>query len=401
LSCPRCREALASGQEQCPACGAIVAPRVDGALAPDPHADTPPSRGRGEPLRELPGSRKRERTWKDEVRERVRERRRSRQGEPELPLFRDVEEPPASVEPSGTRPDEPPPDAIATGGPSELGDDVPVVADDLPLRPFEADLAESLVEPAAPMERDEAPHDEAPFFEPEPADLARGPDLLRAPQETVRGKADHLREPADLLRQPAEPGRDLADLARGPETERVVARQPSQRAPRVEPEVDDAEPEVEDEPTWTLDEPTARASEPRPLERPAAWHERLGAAVVDLGVLLLLWGVVVYFTGRAARVPVAGLRPSFGYLAAYLAFLGLAYAAYFTGATGQTLGKLLSGLRVVDTAGQPPGYLRAFVRAALGSAGTLLLLVGVLPIFFDPARRALHDRLFKTRVVRS
>jgi predicted glycogen debranching enzyme len=89
------------------------------------------------------------------------------------------------------------------------------------------------------------------------------------------------------------------------------------------------------------------------------------------------------------------------WLTGYLAFLGLAYAAYFTGTTGQTLGKILFALRVVDTAGQPPGYLRAFARAALGALGVLAAGLGLLPMAFDPARRALHDRVFRTRVIRS
>jgi uncharacterized RDD family membrane protein YckC len=137
------------------------------------------------------------------------------------------------------------------------------------------------------------------------------------------------------------------------------------------------------------------------VERPALLAERLRAAAVDAALLGTLWSVVVYFASRAARVPLAGLLPAWPWLTGYLAFLGLAYAAYFTGTTGQTLGKILFALRVVDTAGQPPGYLRAFARAALGALGVLAAGLGLLPMAFDPARRALHDRVFRTRVIRS
>ena len=88
------------------------------------------------------------------------------------------------------------------------------------------------------------------------------------------------------------------------------------------------------------------------------------------------------------------------YLVGYLAFLGLIYAGYFTGTTGQTLGKIATGLRVVDVGGRPPGYLRAFTRAALGTVGVLLAGAGLVPMFLDPARRALHDRLLRTRVIK-
>jgi len=117
-------------------------------------------------------------------------------------------------------------------------------------------------------------------------------------------------------------------------------------------------------------------------------------------LLTVLWAIVIYFAGRAAHVELAGLRPAWPYLAGYLAFLGLTYAGYFTGTTGQTLGKIAVGLRVVDAGGRPPGYLRAFVRAALGSVGVLAAGAGLIPMLVDPARRALHDRVLRTRVVK-
>src|SRR5678815_5403443 len=73
MSCPACGGQVAGGHERCPGCGAHVAPLTEGALAPDPAA-----RPRPEPLREIPGMKKRERTWKDEVRERMRDRKRRR-----------------------------------------------------------------------------------------------------------------------------------------------------------------------------------------------------------------------------------------------------------------------------------------------------------------------------------
>ena len=67
---------------------------------------------------------------------------------------------------------------------------------------------------------------------------------------------------------------------------------------------------------------------------------------------------------------------------------------------GRPSGKIATGLRVVDAGGRPPGYLRAFVRAALGSLGVLAAGAGLIPMLLDPARRALHDRVVKTRVVK-
>jgi uncharacterized RDD family membrane protein YckC len=327
VTCPACRAAFGPGQEQCPACGAVVAPRVEGALAP-----------KAEPLREIPALKKKEKTWKDEVRDRVRTRKRQKGGvDQELPLFRDAEgaEEAADAEPPASPP-APPPDPESSdpyavtermARPSEtLDDDEPMA--DLPLRPLE----------------DRPSH---------------------APLNAA---------PVRLFEEP-------------PARERVFELDA--------PEAFESEPA----PAWPS-EIRVPADDARPVERPARFVERLQAGAVDLALLGALWSIVVYFASRAARVPVEGLLPAWPSLLGYLAFLGLMYASYFTGTTGQTLGKIVGGLRVVDTAGRPPGYFRALLRAAFAVPGILIACVGVAPMFFDPARRALHDRLLRTRVVK-
>lgn len=345
MNCPSCQRTLAAGQQACPACGAALALPIDGALATDPQR-------RAEPLRELPGRRKppKERTWKDEVKERVDRRRQQAGGAPapgsDLPLFREPE--PVS-EPEAPAPARPP---VAEEGPRQLGTDA------------------FRVPPAHLLELD----------------------------------ADDERELQDRGNQLREDGADEADDA-------LLGALPAADLPlraldEVEPE-DERRPRapvarlfdepVEDE--WPLDEASSPAL-PRPIERPAQLAERAQAALLDLGVMAALGAVVIYFAGRAAKVPLSGLQPAWPYLLGYLGLLGLLYAAYFTGTTGQTLGKMLFDLRVVDTAGQAPGYLRACGRCALGALGTLALGLGLVPMLFDPARRGFHDRLFRTRVVR-
>src|SRR4029450_9657839 len=91
------------------------------------------------------------------------------------------------------------------------------------------------------------------------------------------------------------------------------------------------------------------------------------AALLHLLLLGGLAAAVIALTARAAQVPVMGLRPSWPWLVGYVAALGLLYAAYFTGGTGRTVGKMAFGLYVVDAAGQRPGFLRALARGALGT----------------------------------
>ncbi len=331
MTCPTCGGELVPGADRCPVCDAGVAPRVEGALAADPRLLTPPARpkARVEPLRDIPGLRKREKTWRDEVQERVRSRRQKR-AEAGLPLFDRPETPPP---PAGKA--EPPPAAGPVGPPA-------------PPSPPPPPVEERVGEPA------------------------REPDLV----------STRLTEA------------ELADLPlRAPEAE-TPAVPPVRSVPPLDDDTLAGEPGLEA--CVGLAPPLA---EPSPIERPARAVERLQAAAVDGLLFGALSAVVVYFTGRAARVELAALVSGWPALASYLGLLALFYAAYFTGTTGQSPGKLVTGLRVVDSSGRPPGYLRAMARALVGLLGTGLVGLGLLPMAFDPAARALHDRLFRTRVV--
>jgi uncharacterized RDD family membrane protein YckC len=339
LTCPACGAGAAVDQTRCPACGASFALPIEGALAPDPLAIAPPARGKPEPMRDLPGAKKKERTWKDEVNDRVKDRKRRRQGKTnaDLPLFETVEE--------------------------------------------------------ERSETNESPGDLGFRLAAEQGASAFGPDT--APFE--RGLDDGLRaQVGDVL----DAGRLLPDLPLRPAEESAPSLLPETPAPPPRPlelAEDSAERPADDD--WRLElKPAPPAA--TPVERPAWLGERLRAGVVDLALLAGLWAVVVYFAGRTAHVPIRALFASWPYLAAYLAFLGLAYAGYFTGTTGQSVGKILFGLRVVDTGGRPPGYLRAFARAALGAVSVVVLAAGFVPMAFDPARRTVHDRLFRTRVIK-
>jgi uncharacterized RDD family membrane protein YckC len=336
MTCPACGQALISGDERCASCGAMVAPALEGALAPDPGSLSPADRGRAEPMRDLPGHRKRERSWKDEVKARVRSRREQKNpgGVPnrgELPLFDD-------------------------------GD-----ADEEPGSEESAEVETPPLAHHASVERD---------------------------TRTLASGSDEGRE----WRAPDRSAPDLADmpLHETPVAPRESAPKPPPRT--IQPPPDEDPPAGGDE-EWRL-ELEAHPQEPAPLERPAFARERAAAAGLDCALMLGTAAIILHFAGRAARVPVTGLRPAWPWLVGYLALLGLVYAGYFTGTIGQTLGKMVTGLRVVDRAGHPPGFLRAFVRGGLGAVGVALLGLGLVPMLFDPARRALHDRLLRMRVVR-
>jgi uncharacterized RDD family membrane protein YckC len=360
MTCPSCGGELVPGADRCPVCDASVAPRVEGALAADPRLLTPPARGKlrteppaaaSEPIREIPGLRRRdarersergERSWRDEVQERIRSRRQKRT-EAGLPLFEQ--------------------EAV---------------------RPRDADRVEPAFAAAAPAS-------------PEPSRAQR---VIPAGAMGVPGPEGDLTDHA--LFPPALTEAELADLPlRSAPAERAVEGPAVPASPRrpARPSLDDEVlvEESELEPGIEIEPP---ALEPSPLERPARALERAQAAAFDLALFAVIAAVVVYFAERAARVDLPGLAASWPWFLAFVGLLAGFYASYFTGTTGQTPGKLLTGLRVVDAGGRPPGYPRALARALVGLLGVTLAGAGLAPIAFDPAGRALHDRLFRTRVVR-
>jgi len=133
--------------------------------------------------------------------------------------------------------------------------------------------------------------------------------------------------------------------------------------------------------------------------------QRLAAAALD-GVLLGGIGTVALWA--TLRVTGASIT-SFGTdaIVAFLIFLGgvsVSYLLMFTAAGGQTVGKMLMGLRVVaDTVDSIDDHLtmaQAALRAVLAPLSVLALGLGWLPALFGRGL-ALHDRLAHTRVIRA
>ena len=83
------------------------------------------------------------------------------------------------------------------------------------------------------------------------------------------------------------------------------------------------------------------------------------------------------------------------------AIVPFAYFALCWWAGGRTVGGLLFGTLVRRRNGEPVGLGRAILRAVIGLALPLIWLIGMFMILWDDRRRALHDRVFGTIVVRA
>jgi uncharacterized RDD family membrane protein YckC len=82
--------------------------------------------------------------------------------------------------------------------------------------------------------------------------------------------------------------------------------------------------------------------------------------------------------------------------------IGLSYSTLFVGKYGATPGKMAAKLRIVNPDGSKVSYAKAAGRffAAEYISGCFTLCIGYLMVLWDDQRRALHDRICSTRVIR-
>jgi uncharacterized RDD family membrane protein YckC len=162
-------------------------------------------------------------------------------------------------------------------------------------------------------------------------------------------------------------------------------------------------------------QPTSAATIPDPPRYQAAgFWRRAAAAAVDFLVLCpvfaLLGAVVALIFGRPlprlrelgpdllVSVLVDGnlLGEALLLLSAILLLL---YFFIFHALRGQTPGKRLLGLAVIDVYGERPGMARTLLRTSGYVLSAVLFSLGFLWIGFDREKRALHDWLAGTYVV--
>jgi uncharacterized RDD family membrane protein YckC len=156
-------------------------------------------------------------------------------------------------------------------------------------------------------------------------------------------------------------------------------------------------------------EKTAKRSRANPVTRPAS-HARVryrapfalrcGALLIDY----ILLALILTFSIMMARLMGGGARMAGGTAEKFGIFMTLVVAildlGVFAGLTGKTVGKWTTGLRIERTDGRLPGIGRALLRHFVGYPISLLPFgVGFLIVTVS-GRRALHDLIAGTIVVR-
>jgi uncharacterized RDD family membrane protein YckC len=129
---------------------------------------------------------------------------------------------------------------------------------------------------------------------------------------------------------------------------------------------------------------------------------RLFAVLVDLVILAAIDAVVVYFTMQLCYLTIAdlGILPK-GPLVAFILVQNGGYLVAFT-AGGQTLGKMMAGIRVVQSdSAESLDVGHAFLRTLMWVVLAVPAGLGFLTALFSRDHRGLHDRFAGTRVVRA
>ncbi len=133
----------------------------------------------------------------------------------------------------------------------------------------------------------------------------------------------------------------------------------------------------------------------------AGFWIRVGAKIID-GIILGVVGQLVQFVVGMAVTGAsqdAALGLALGQMGLSFLISG-AYSVGFLGRFGATPGKMACGLRVVRSDGKPISYARATGRFFAEILSSIIFGIGYLMVAFDDEKRALHDRICDTRVLR-
>jgi uncharacterized RDD family membrane protein YckC len=123
------------------------------------------------------------------------------------------------------------------------------------------------------------------------------------------------------------------------------------------------------------------------------------SGLVDLIIVLICSGVCIiaadFFSGIIALDTISYLIYSMLFLLTYFF-----YSIFFLTASSQTIGMMITDLRVVDAEGGRPS-ISQLLRRGFGHLASLLVLgLGLLWSLFDHDSQCFHDRISDTRVIR-
>lgn len=116
--------------------------------------------------------------------------------------------------------------------------------------------------------------------------------------------------------------------------------------------------------------------------------------IIDVVLALALMSSTTFSITSAPSGMALGVR-----LLEYV--IAISYFTYFVGSRGATPGKMVFGLKIIRPDGEKVGYGRALGRYFAYILSSLILMIGYIMAAFNSEKKALHDIICDTRVVRT
>jgi uncharacterized RDD family membrane protein YckC len=138
----------------------------------------------------------------------------------------------------------------------------------------------------------------------------------------------------------------------------------------------------------------------------AGFWIRFVAALID-GIILYVVNAILQFamlgsvTARVSPGDLASTLPRLGLVWLISVVVGCSYETFFIGKMAATPGKMALGLKVVRADGSAVDYPRAAGRYFSKILSAIILLIGYMMAGWDSQKRALHDMICDTRVIKS
>lgn len=132
----------------------------------------------------------------------------------------------------------------------------------------------------------------------------------------------------------------------------------------------------------------------------AGFWTRFWAYIIDLLIVSSISGIFIKPVFRVLDIKIS--NPSFLLFSPYkvtLLILFLVYFALMTKFTGQTVGKMILGIKVVTQGGGKLSWGTILFREVIGRFISKLLTLPYLLVVFMPKKEALHDLFADTYVI--
>ena len=135
------------------------------------------------------------------------------------------------------------------------------------------------------------------------------------------------------------------------------------------------------------------------LEYAGFWI-RLVANIIDLFILLLIpFSAYCMVSGFVLRLPLLAISvPKIAFILWFI--ITIVYFAGFWVWRGQTLGKMITGIKVIRTDSSPIEWKHALLRYLGYIISAMALCIGFIWIAFDSHKQGFHDKIADTYVVK-